>query len=259
MKRILVTVAAALAITGCAAVKYRSRPSNPYVQPFYAKYLNPAVPLDRRIQQDVDALRANPNDAVLHNDLGQLLQQKGFPKDAELEFERSVNADSHFYPAWYNLGLMRSARGDTLGARIAFNRAVHYKPGHAAALFQMGLVEERSQNAEAAIDYYAKAFLINHDLLDVKVNPQLLDSKLVDRALLKAYPKEHAREAVTFQPAPPEYGVRASALETPAASTVPPAEQIVPLAPAVTDPSRQTPAPNPPTVPPPPSPPVTGT
>lgn len=254
MKRILVTVSAALAISGCAVVRYHSRPSNPYVQPpFYAKYLNPAVQLDRRIQQDVDALRANPNDAALHNDLGRLLQQKGFPKDAELEFERAVNADSHFYPAWYNLGLMRSARGDTLGSRIAFSRAVHYKPGHAAALFQMGLVEERSQHAEAAIDYYAKAFLINHDLLDVKVNPQLLDSKLVDRALLKAYPKEHAREAVTFQPAPPEYGVRASAVQTQAPSNVPPAEQIVPPAPPVTDPSRQTPAPTPPSVPPPPS------
>ena len=177
MKRTLVIGAIALTLFGCATL--HSKNKNPYQRRlFVEKYLDPANPLDAQIENDFNALRANPNAANVHNELGQLLLQKGFPKDAELEFERAVNADAHLYAAWYNLGLVRASRGDYPGARFAFNRTVHYKPGHAAALFQLGLMEERRHNTDAAIDYYARAFAINHALLDVregKRKPRNLD------------------------------------------------------------------------------------
>lgn len=202
MKRLLLTAAAVL-FAGCAAVQHHNR--DPYANPFYAKYLSPSSPQDQQIRKAIDEVRNDPKSAQAHNTLGQLLVQKGFPKDAERELERSVDCDSHFYPAWYNLALVRAARGDVSGARRAFNRTIHYKPGHAAALFQLGLLAEQSGDREEAIEHYAKAFLINRSLLDVHVNPQILDSKLVDMALLRAYPKEHNRESMQFQPNPPDY------------------------------------------------------
>jgi tetratricopeptide (TPR) repeat protein len=180
MKRILIAVTIA-AVTGCSMTHHRN--PDAYANPFYAKYLDAGNPLDQQIHRDILALQVNPNSPSLHNDLGQLLVQKGFPKDAEVEFERAVDADSHFYPAWYNLGLVRASRDEPTSARFAFRRAVHYKPGHAAALFQLGLVEEKRGNEEQAVEYYAKAFSINHSLLDVHVNPRILDSTLVDEAL----------------------------------------------------------------------------
>jgi tetratricopeptide (TPR) repeat protein len=241
MKRFLALTVAALALAGCSSIRQvrdQFENKNPYVKaPFYAKYLNPAAsPLDAQIQQTLDALRKQPGNAALHNQLGQLLLQKGFPKDAEVEFERSVDADSRFYPGWYNLGLVRSANGNYTGARYAFHRAVEYKPGHSAALFQLGLMEERADHPTEAIDYYAKAFAINKQLLDVRVNPRLLDSRLIDLALLKMYPAEHARESMQFQPTPGGY-VQQN-LEAP--STQPAPQDIVLPAPPVTDPSRQT-------------------
>ncbi len=231
MKRLFVMAFAALVVAGCGASMRLHRTGNPYQKRlFYAKYLTPGNPLDDQIQSTVDALRANPHSAPLHNQLGQLLAGKGFPKDAELEFERSVNADRRFYPAWYNLALMRSARGDSMGARIAFNRVLHYKPGHPAALFQRGLMEERRGDNDAAIADYAKAFSINHALLDVKVNPQILDSKLVAYALIKAYPNEHTRESLLFQGTPPGYGQPGNTAAPPAPSPVPPDGKIVPPA-----------------------------
>lgn len=231
MKRFLVIALAVLALTGCGvSVRLRQKQSkNPYARPlFYQRYLDPANDLDQQIQSTVDALRANPRSAALHNALGQLLAQKGFPKDAETEFERAVNADRRFYPSWYNLGLLRAARGDFVGARIAFGRTIHYKPGHSAALFQMGLVEERRGNFEDAIADYAKAFSINHALLDVKVNPQILDTKLVALALMKAYQNEHTREVLLFQETPAGYG-----------------QQGIAVSPAAPSPVPQTPPPNP--------------
>src|SRR5205807_8554662 len=119
----------------------------------------------------IDGVRALPTCAELHNQLGQLLVQKGFETDAETEFERAVDSDRHFYPAWYNLGLMRMARGNWTGAHIAFLATVPEKPGHSQALFQLGLMEEQRGHVDAAVDYYAKAFTINHTLLDLPSNP----------------------------------------------------------------------------------------
>jgi tetratricopeptide (TPR) repeat protein len=245
MKRALTITLAALAMAGCSAFKTLDlhHGENPYEgRIFYTKYLNPqASPLDARIQRDLDQLRANPNQASVHNDLGQALLDKGFPKDAEVEFERAVSADKNFYPAWYNLGLVRESRGEYAGARFAYGRTVHYRPGHAPALFQLGLIAEKSGHPSAAIGYYAKAFLINHQLLDVRVNPRILDSRLVDQALIKAYPIEHARESMRFQGAPIAY----TDGQIPAPSPQADPAKIVTPAPPATDPGKQKAPPNP--------------
>ena len=93
--------------------------------------------------------------------------------------------------------------GEYVGARFAFNRTLHYKPGHSQALFQQGLIEESRGNMESAVEMFAKAIQINHQLLDPKTNPRVLDSKLIHLALLRAYPNEHTRESVMFQATPP--------------------------------------------------------
>lgn len=212
MTRALTISLTALALTGCLSLSHHASfhqhgGADPYEgRIFYTKYLNPqASTLDARIQRDLDQLRANPNATTIHNDLGSALVEKGFPKDAELEFERAVDSDKTFYPGWYNLGLVRESLGDLGGARVAYRRTVQHKPGHASALFQLGLIAEKSGNTFQAVNYYAKAFLINHQLLDVRVNPRILDSKLVDVALIKAYPDEHARKTMRFEGAPTGY------------------------------------------------------
>ena len=78
MNRFLPLAALALVLSGCSLV---DRPSSESA-------------LDAQIASTVEAVRQNPDSAALHNELGALLMQKGFPKDAEREFERAINADS---------------------------------------------------------------------------------------------------------------------------------------------------------------------
>jgi tetratricopeptide (TPR) repeat protein len=242
MKQFSLIAVATLLAAGCSLTRaHPHRDTNRYANPFYARFLNTGAPIDSAIQHDLDVLRANPNSAVTHNDLGQLLIQKGFPKDAEVEFERAIDADRRFSPAWYNLGLAREARGDYVGARFAFNRTLYYHPGDSWAHFQAGLLAEKRGDIETALDHYSKAILRNHSLLDVKVNPRVLDSKFIHLALIRAYPNEHARDTMLFQGTPPGYGERNSAAEPPAVSPQPSAEKIITPAPPLTDPSRQTP------------------
>lgn len=209
MKRLLIIAVAALSTAACAGIRDLRTDDKPYDNPFYAKYLNTGSTLDAQISQTLAGLRQNPNSPELHNNLGAFLVDKGFPKDAEREFERAVNANRKFFPAWYNLGLVRAASGDELGARRAFTHTVVLKPGHAPALFQLGLVEEKRHHTDRAVRLYAKAYTINPALLRVDVNPRILDSKLTDLALIKMYPGEHSRRSMQFQavpqiaPAPP--------------------------------------------------------
>ncbi|MGA7614680.1 MAG: tetratricopeptide repeat protein, partial [Thermoanaerobaculia bacterium] len=233
---------ALVAATGCTTLRARidriTSGENPYSKPpFYMKYATTDQALDVQIRQTVDALRRNPSNPILHNQLGALLSTKGFPKDAEREFMRAVGLDSHLYPAWYNLGLAREARGNFSGALHAFRKVVDLKPGHPAAHFQLGLLYERRGSTDAAIDEYAKAISINPNLLEVDVNPRVLDSHLIDRALLRLYPDEHIRRAVLYQRIPAgmvSNEERPAEMEG-APSPQPPAEAIVPPAPPVTE------------------------
>jgi tetratricopeptide (TPR) repeat protein len=238
MKRSLLLVAT-LAAFGCAELRDLRKPDQaPYQNPFYAKYLNTGSNLDAQITRTLEGLRADDKNAQLHNELGALLVQKGFPKDAEREFERSVNLDKHYFPAWYNLGLVRAARGDEGGARRAFARTVHYKPGHAMALFQLGLIEEKLKHSDRAVELYAKALSINPALIEPDVNPRVLDTELVHRALIANYGKEHAKETMQFQGVSGPTPRRAAQPQAAPSPEAPPA-QIVPPAPPATDPSRQ--------------------
>ncbi|HYH07510.1 MAG TPA: tetratricopeptide repeat protein [Thermoanaerobaculia bacterium] len=245
MKRLLLIAAAVLATTGCTVVRDANGTSeNPYVNPFYAKYLNTGSTLDTQIARTLDALRQDPESPELHNTLGALLVEKGFSKDAEREFERAVDTNRKYYPAWYNLGLVRASRGDEIGARRAFMRTVDLKPGHAAALFQLGLVEEQRDHIDRAIDLYAKAYSINPALLDVDVNPRILDTKLTHLALLKLYPNAHTRGTMQFQGGGLSgTGGLAPATNTPGTPTAPspqpsPRDIVPPAAPAPTQGAR---------------------
>jgi tetratricopeptide (TPR) repeat protein len=239
MKKSLV-VLAALALSGCTLLH---RSSNPYEKPpVYTRFLTTGSALDQQIRVTYDAVRANPNSAPLHNDLGQLLLRKGFPKDAEREFERAVDADSHFYQAWYNLGLVRAARDDYSGARRAFAQTVRLMKGHAEALFQLGLMEEKRGDEAGAIAYYAKAIRHNRMILDVRANPLVLDSRLIHLAILKNYERDHVRLSGSYLGTPAGYVPPA---EHEAPSPQPAAKDIVTPAPPVTDTATQPPPPKP--------------
>lgn len=237
MKRILLA-AAIVALAGCTLFHSKPRPASPYERPFYAQFLNTGSQQDAQIRATLLALQQNPRSAPLHNQLGQLLIEKGFPKDAEHEFERAVNSDRHFYQAWYNLGLARASRDDYTGAERAFRQTVRLMKGHSEALFQLGLIEERKGNTDDAIDYYAKALRHNAAILDVRSNPQVLDSKLIPLALLKNYQLVHTRDAARFLDTPPGYvPPQPKAQEAPSPQATP--QQIVPPAPPVTNPATQ--------------------
>lgn len=236
MKRSL-AISAVMLVAACAAVRNHGG-ANPYEQsPFYAKYLNTGSQLDAQITATLDKLNENPWSAALHNELGALLVQKNFPKDAAVEFQRAIDIDKKFYTAWYNLGLVRASLGDDDGSNAAMERTVSLKPGHPQALFQLGLNAEHDGQIEKAVGYYSKAYMHNARMMDVRYNPRILDSKLTHLALIKLYDRTQARQSMTFQGPPAGYVEKmppepqTSAAPTTPAPTPEPAPQVQPTPP----------------------------
>jgi tetratricopeptide (TPR) repeat protein len=235
----------ALSALQCVSVtnridRYRAG-ANPYVEePFYARYLNTGSRLDRDIRQTLQALAAEPSSPTLHNDLGMLLWEKGFPNDALREFRRAVAADSRFHPAWFNIGLVEQTRGNTMRAKSAFARTIELKPGDATTLFELGLMAERAGKDTVGVEMYSKAFRINPNLLDVRVNPRILDTKLIPRALIASYPRAHETESVRFHSTPTGY-VPPTRMEAPSREAAP--SEIVTPTPPATEQGSQTPPP----------------
>lgn len=238
MQRLLIT-AVALSLAGCAVFQADPTPYDP--PPFYARFLNTGSELDAQITQTLAALRESPDSPILHNQLGQLLVEKDFPQDAAREFERAINLDGDFYTAWYNLGLVRASLGDVSGARRAFRRTVNYRKGHGPALFELGLMAEKEGDDRAAVAYYAKALRHNPELLTVRHNPRVLDSRLMHLALIEKYPRAHAHESAVFEVPPAGYAEP----EREAVSDEPTAGEIItPAAPVTDQGTQQTPPPN---------------
>lgn len=244
MNRLILTLSLIPLLAACTATSQlydRVRfGDNPYEEPpFYARYLSQGNPLDRQIWNTLEQLRENPESPRLHNELGSLLLAKGFPNDAEREFLRAVRYDRRLYPAWYNLGLIRQAQGDDTGAMRAFRRTVDLRPGHPAAHFQLGLQYEKRGRTDAAIHHYARSLAINPAMLDVRVNPRIVDATLIDRALLRNYEEERNAASAVFQPVSPGYQSpserKRAAGEPEAPSPQPDAEDIVTPAPPVQD------------------------
>lgn len=209
MKKLLALSLISFSLAGCLAIQQRVDRArfgdNPYLEPpFYARYLNTGSETDRRIQAWLVALAQDPNNPMYHNELGRLLIDKRLPNDAKREFRRAIAADADFYPAWYNLALVLASEGDRRGALRALDRTIDLKRGHASALFQKGLLLEKMGKRDEAIEAYVKAFGINWDLLKPAINPQIVESRLIHRALAQIYPDERQRRALFLQPTPPE-------------------------------------------------------
>lgn len=204
----MAVVSLLLALTSCASWEEGKRKKSEresYANPFYMKYLDDGSALDREIKLRVEALRADPTSPVMHNELGALLFDRRFPKDARYEFERALDFDKRFYPARYNLAILELAEGNPGRARRLLNTVVDQKPGHAEAHFTLGLIHEKDGRTSTAIDHYVKAYTIDPDMLKMKRNPRLVESELVTETLLTMYGQSRARASVVFLPAPDGY------------------------------------------------------
>jgi hypothetical protein len=209
-------IVAVLCAAACSAVAVAQAPSSqtapeaaaahdveakaspkPTPAPFYRKYLVAGNPLDDQIVEQEKRIAETPNDASLHNDFGNLLARRRFPKEAAEQYEIAAKLDKSNFIAYYNLGLLRETEGKTSAAVSAYEKSIKRKPGFPPSRFRLGRLYEQEGRNDAAVEQYAESFRIDPSMRDPRRNPLVIDSELMYRASLTNYSRDVATAVET--------------------------------------------------------------
>lgn len=191
---IAVIIVVAAGTAGCQLRLFsKHHKDQPYAaEPFYRKYLVAGNSLDDRIVEEERRVYADPDNANLRNDFGNLLAQRRFVEDARMQYERALDADSSHFLAAYNLGLLWETEGKPSKAASAYRKSISRKPGFPASHFHLGRLYEMRGMDSLAVKEYAKAFRLDPQMRDPRHNPLILDTRLLERASLVNYPRDLA-------------------------------------------------------------------
>lgn len=187
----LLTFAFAFAVAATSLAAQPEAEKKPS-EPFYRKYLVPGNRLDDRILEQDARVHANPDDASLRNDLGNLLAARRFPHEAAEQYELAAKLDKSNFIALYNLGLLRETEGKAAQAMQAYRRAIERKAGFPPAHFRLGRLYEKAQRSQDAVAEYALSMRIDPAMRDPKRNPLVIDSELIYQASLTNYARDVA-------------------------------------------------------------------
>jgi len=169
----------------------------PEGEPIFFRWLDEKDPVDATILEywkRYEAGELNPEEIV---DLGTMLFERGWPKDALRLYQEAGKADPTLYDAWLRAGLVAHSLRDLGAAKKYYKKCLKIHVGNGWCNFYMGLAEEQTYNGSAALKYYAKAFKVNPDLSDPRTNPAVLQSRIARAA---AVAKEKQSEFVKDMP-----------------------------------------------------------
>jgi hypothetical protein len=224
---IAVIIVVAAGAVGCH-VFVKHHKDQPYAaEPFYRKYLVPGNALDDRIAEQERRVEAEPQNADLRNDFGNLLAERRFVEDARMQYEKALELDDSHFLAAYNLGLLWETEGRFSKAVSAYRTSISRKPGFPASHFRLGRLYEQRGWESLAVKEYAKALRLEPQMRDPRHNPLVVDTRLLERASLVNYPRDIAVAAMNedqayadearFRDVPVDRPLSTSDVEDPAA------------------------------------------
>lgn len=161
----------------------------------FERFLAPDDPRDQAIARYLVKERegrARPADLA---DMGLLLLEKGFPKDAERYLRKALKASPKNPDIAYRLGIVLQRQGKDRAAARVYGRVVAWEPGFAPAQFMLALAYERMGHRRAAIRHYAQAYRHYPQLADPKHNPLVLTSRLQVEATMVHYQRVSREES----------------------------------------------------------------
>jgi tetratricopeptide (TPR) repeat protein len=135
---------------------YAQKPSQPKANASYKA----AIPTYQA------ALKTNPNDAVIHNQLGICFQQTYRLAEAVKEYKQSIKLAGSYAEPWNNLGSVYHGKRNLKQAVKYYRKAIQLKPDMAtahknlgSALLEMGKVEEGAAS-------YRRAFELDNSIFE---------------------------------------------------------------------------------------------
>ena len=143
-----------------------------------------------------DVLSKNPNSATAHNNLANVLRQKGQLDEAIVHYRRALDLEPEYQFGRFNLGSTLLEQGSVAEA-IGWLRAVlRTDPNNAKAYYVLANALSKQGERNEAIVYYGRALRLEPDFGDAHTDLAnvLLEKDNLEGALV------HYREALRLQP-----------------------------------------------------------
>jgi hypothetical protein len=148
-------------------------------EPAFVRWLSAGEPGDETIRDYWERAEREELTAAEFVDLGTMVFYRGFPTDSLGLYKKALDLDPGLYEAWFRIGLVEHKRYDLDKARQAYRRCLKKRPGHGWCNFYLGLLEEQLGHSTNALEHYERSFRHAPELADPRVNPEVLNSKLV--------------------------------------------------------------------------------
>ena len=164
--------------------------------PIFVRWLDPKDPQDQTILHYWERAKRDQLTASELVDLGTMLHERGYPKDAVRTYKAALKTDSRLHEAWFRIGLVRHSQGEVDDARHAYRKCLKLLTGHGWCNFYLGLLEEQTGSPSKALDCYRRAFKFAPELADPMINPGLLYSDLYIGASLMHLDRERFADSL---------------------------------------------------------------
>jgi hypothetical protein len=196
--------------------------------PVFVRWLVPGDAGDETIREYWERSRQGELSPAGLVDLGTMLFERGYPKDALEMYREALHRDKSLYEAWLRIGIVEHRAREYEDARHAYHKCLDMMSGHGWCNFYLGLLEEQTGHPTKALKHFEKAYEHAPALASPKVNPEVLQSKLQFGAAVKQSSEERFTEAAPLAFLEPEQvqEVRRQYLPTPSPSPTPTATPV---------------------------------
>jgi len=143
-----------------------------------------------------DVLSKNPNSATAHNNLANILRQKGQLDEAIVHYRRALDLEPEYQFGRFNLGSTLLEQGSAAEAIGWLKAVLRADPNNAKAYYVLANALSKKGERNEAIAYYGRALRLEPDFADVHTDLAnvLLEKDNLEEALV------HYREALRLQP-----------------------------------------------------------
>ncbi|MCH7930814.1 MAG: tetratricopeptide repeat protein [Proteobacteria bacterium] len=116
------------------------------------------------------AIKANPSNAVYHNNIGEVYRTTGRLDEAVAAYRRVLELKPDHADGYNSLGAALRMQGKVAEALTAYRRAVALKPDHADAHYNIGIVLQEQGRLDEAIAAYRRAVAVKPDWAKAQYN-----------------------------------------------------------------------------------------
>lgn len=140
--------------------------------------------LGRTLEAQLELAAERPDDAIVLNDLGNLLVLADRLEEAENAYRQALAVDPDFTSAHFNLAILLQQIGRAREAEEALEVLLALDPHHAWGHYQLGVVLHQRDQRAAALEHYARALAYDPTLSFADNNPHIIENPLFAEALL---------------------------------------------------------------------------